>query len=101
MTKYNNEFTHRDGVTLKEYVESRLNAIDKATDLARTQMESRLETMNEFRDQLNRQASTFVTTNEFDVKLTAMEKSRRDNISLVISLIALSVGILGVIARLS
>ena len=40
----------------------------KATDLAKVDMERRLEGMNEFRSQLERQAGTFLTRDRFDVE---------------------------------
>jgi len=48
-------------VSLKEYVDDKFLALEKSLTLARTDMDRRLEGMNEFRDQLNRQAATFVT----------------------------------------
>lgn len=99
MSKQNDKFTHRDGISLREYIEARLDAIEKATNLAKEQMNYRLEGMNEFREQLNRQAATFVTNKELNAKLDGLEKSRRDNLSLLISLVALGIGILGFVVK--
>lgn len=43
----------------------RLDSLDKATRLAAEQMEKRLEGMNEFREQLRYQATTFLSRTEF------------------------------------
>ena len=64
--------TDAEVITLKEFIEkqnalqaqvisTRLDAIEKATELAREQMEKRLEGMNEFREALKDQNSLFVT----------------------------------------
>lgn len=47
--------------------------INKETKLAKEDMERRLEGMNEFRAQLNRQASEFVTRESMDLKLAKLE----------------------------
>jgi hypothetical protein len=44
----------------------RFDNIDKNIVLAREQMESRLEGMNEIREQLTQQAKTFVSTDKFE-----------------------------------
>ena len=56
-----------DEVTLKEYFESRLQEIEKATDRTAEQLNKRLEGMNEFRDTLKDQAAKFVTRDTLDV----------------------------------
>jgi 5-hydroxyisourate hydrolase-like protein (transthyretin family) len=53
-------------VTLKEYIESKLQAIEKATDEAKERIDERLSGMNEFRHQLDKQAGTFYTKIEAD-----------------------------------
>lgn len=45
-------------------LEERLKAADQARELAVKDMERRLEGMNEFREQLKRQADTFITKGE-------------------------------------
>jgi hypothetical protein len=59
-------FTAQDGVTLKEYFESRLAAIEKAVGIAHQSMEARLLSMNEFRASLRDQSMMFVTKAEHD-----------------------------------
>jgi hypothetical protein len=51
MTKLNNGFTYKDGVSLRDYFDSRLDALEKATTLAKDNMELRLEVANEWRAQ--------------------------------------------------
>lgn len=58
------DFRWRDGVSLREYIESRLDAIEKATTLAYDSMNKRLEGMNEFRDALKDQTGKFATRDE-------------------------------------
>ena len=53
-----------NNVSLKEYFERALLANEKALDLAREIMNTRLESMNEFRDQLRDQAARFITREE-------------------------------------
>ncbi len=64
------EIQHYDSdgnrVTLKEYFESRLCAIEKAIIVAKEAIDARLESMNEFREQLSKQANTFLTRELYD-----------------------------------
>lgn len=55
-------------VSLKEYVESRIESLEKATTLARAELERRLEGMNEFRSQLENQTRTFVSKDESSLR---------------------------------
>jgi len=63
----------RDVVTLRDYVEARLIAMDKATDLAYEKMEIRLRNMNEFREALSDQAGKFVPRIESQVAHDAIK----------------------------
>lgn len=62
-------FTYSDGVTLKEYIEARLTAMERASDLAREALNVRLESMNEFRNAMQDQAGEFVTCKEMDLQI--------------------------------
>ena len=73
MGKSNNKFDWTDYVTLKEYFEARLDAIDKATNIAYGSMQERLAGMNEFREQLKDQAGRFVTRQELHSELEAIK----------------------------
>ena len=75
MTPPKKDFSYSDGITLrehletiinsqKEYFESRLAAMDKAVNVSRVTMETRLEGMNEFRNSLKDQSGTFITRTE-------------------------------------
>ena len=64
-------------VTLKEYVEARLQGMDRATEMARLSMEKRLDAMNEFRDTLRDQAATLVPRSEHDLLARQIEECRR------------------------
>ena len=57
-------FNAQDGVTLRDYFEARLTAVEQASNLAACALEKRLGSMNEFRDTLRDQASKFVTRDE-------------------------------------
>ncbi len=70
--------TKQEEVSLREYIDTRIKAledrfiaIDRSTDLAAAAVMARLESMNEFRTQLNSQASHFVTRSEIDSKMDA------------------------------
>lgn len=73
MGKNNNKFDWTDYVTLKEYFDTRLEAIDKATATAYRTMERRLAGMNEFRETLKDQAGRFITRNEMNSELEVMK----------------------------
>ena len=56
-----------DNISIREFLECRLIALEKATTVAAYGLDRRLEGMNEFRDQLRDQTSTFITRNEHDI----------------------------------
>lgn len=56
----------------------RLAAIDKAMNTAKIEMERRLESMNEFRAQLSKQAASFVNRETIDIKLEKMQEDIDD-----------------------
>jgi hypothetical protein len=62
---------------LKELFEARLQALEKATQLAAQNMDKRLEGMNELRGQLKDQAATFLTRNEFYIQHEKLESDIR------------------------
>jgi len=78
-------------------LEERLKASEKALELANNNMCSRLEGMNEFREQLRNQAATFVTRIELDAKLDGIEKGKRDNIALLLSVLGILIAIFSII----
>ncbi len=60
---------HGENVSLKEYFEEKIRAIENTTSRDREVLESRLEGMNEFRDALKEQASHFVTMTQHETVL--------------------------------
>jgi hypothetical protein len=88
---------HKDYITLKEYFNTKLDNVEKATFLASRALEARLESMNEFRNQIKDQAATFITRNELEAKLQAMEKGKRDNIALIIAVLGIVISIFSII----
>ena len=55
-------------------VESEIKSLKEARNLARSELERRLEGMNEFRDQLRSQAGTFVTREVADTRYGIIDK---------------------------
>lgn len=70
--------TPAEAVTLREYVETKLAANQRALDLAHSAMERRLNGMNEFRDTLRDQASRFVTREEVDLRIDRLTEQIRE-----------------------
>jgi hypothetical protein len=64
--------TRADMVTLKEHLETRLDALDKSIAVATQALEKRLSGMNEFRDTLRDQAARFVTRDEVTAQIARM-----------------------------
>ena len=56
-------------VPLREHVEARIVALEKATEVATKAMDVRLAGMNEFRDTLKDQAAKFITRSEVETLL--------------------------------
>jgi len=65
-------FTDR-GVSLREYIDLRIEHIVNSTELARLGMEKRLDGMNEFRETLRDQSQLFVTKAELDALRSKVE----------------------------
>ena len=70
--------TQADGVTLREYIEARLSAHEKAQDealkLAREVIDLRLKGMNEFREDMQRMEKSFMTRNEYEAKHDILQR---------------------------
>jgi hypothetical protein len=64
-------------ITLREYVDIKVSAIETSTRLAYNSMEKRLEGMNEFRNQLRDQNSTFITKAEYSAHMNKLEEDIR------------------------
>jgi len=101
-------------VTMRDYVDERFAAMEKSTALMREVMEHRLLGMNEFREQLQMQAQSFITRIEYEQireQIRSLEMSRAEitgkadqrsvQITLLISVMALVIGIIGIILRIT
>ena len=64
-------------VSLRDHIEQRLKDMDKATNLAYTNLEKRLDAMNEFRQSLKDQNSTFLTQGEYHVWKKSVDEDIR------------------------
>ena len=53
-------------IPLREYIEKRFDELQKNSDRSHVALEQRLESMNEFREQLRSQAVTFMTREVYD-----------------------------------
>jgi hypothetical protein len=61
-------------ITLKEYIDTKLEAYTQAVKIASQNLEKRLDGMNEFREQLRAQASSFITREYYDAKHETLQK---------------------------
>ena len=119
------QLTVADGVSLRdhidtrlaamhEYNEARLMAMEKATDTATTQLNNRLEGMNEFRSALKDQTAQMVTRSEMVTQMARIDavlddlKKYRDQsagaasqqsviIAYILAVIGLVTGVLGLL----
>ena len=111
-------------VSWKEYVDSRLTAIEKADSLAAETLSVRLETMNRIREQLDQQARTFLTKAEWELfkkrieddidniceQLSSLQESRAElrgkadqatlNNTTLLAAVSLLLGIVGILISL-
>src|SRR3989304_5414015 len=65
-------------VTLREYLESRIQAVERGIEVANRSMQERLSGMNEFRDTLKDQAARFVTRDELETKLSTIDRQLKE-----------------------
>ena len=63
-----------DSITLREYFDIRLTALERGIEQARQSMEKRLDGMNEFRNALKDQSSKSPSRIEVETKIDALEK---------------------------
>lgn len=66
-TEKNPVMRSSDGICIRDYVDIRFKEAQRAIDKAEKMMNNRLEGMNEFREQLNQQATTFVPRGEMTI----------------------------------
>ena len=103
---------------LKEFYDARSVALEKAVSVAYVQMDRRLDTMNEFREQLKDQSASFITKSEYFVKIDVLDKDVRElresraelkgkasqtsvNIGYVVSALGVILGILSFVLNLT
>ena len=65
-------------VSIKDYFEMRIAALEKQTVTTAEQLERRLEGMNEFRGQLKDQAAGFFPRSEHEIYMKAVDKDIRE-----------------------
>ena len=70
------------GISLKEFILTKIESIELATKIAREVVDHRLEGMNEFREALKDQSSKFVTRDE----LNSILKDKSSNVHATINL---------------
>jgi len=91
---------NENNISLKEYMESRLEAMNKAVYVANAVMEKRLDSMNEFRESLRDATQTYATKNEVDLKLDSLYKNKKDSLALLLSIIGIGIGIISILLKL-
>lgn len=64
-------------ISMQDYVNARFNSVDTAAKRASEVLDVRLESMNEFREQMKDQAATFVTRMELDALNEKIETLNR------------------------
>jgi hypothetical protein len=70
------EFNRNDGIKLKEYIDMRIAAIEKAIDLAADNLKMRLEGLNEWRTQNKEERQQYITKAEHDFVLKDIRELR-------------------------
>jgi hypothetical protein len=103
-------------VSLREYIEEKFMAAEKANTLFMDRLDDRLEGMNQFREELRTQASQFMTRKEWelaharvleDIRFLREAKAGMEgkasqlsvNITFLVSLIGLAVAVAGLLMR--
>ena len=89
----------QNNISLKEYFDTVINSVKESIKTAYDGMEKRLEGMNEFRDSLKDQAARFITRDELDTKLAAIDKGKKENITLIVATLGLLVAIVGILMQ--
>jgi hypothetical protein len=100
-------------VPLREHLESKIIALEKASEEAKKTLERRLEGMNEFRAQLKDQAQTFITRSEYCARNekidgaiqrfsdhVAEEKGKASQTSVIVSIVIAVAGLVLALAAI-
>jgi hypothetical protein len=67
--------TEEEKISLKEYVDMRFDEVKYSVATTATQLDKRLDGMNEFRQQLNDQTRTFVSRAEYNALVDRVNKN--------------------------
>ena len=129
MTQNNKAFSYNDGVDLQDLFESQIKTLhtlieandknynqrfesmnevtklalanaDKATCKAEVATEKRLEGVNEWRRTYEDLTQGFITKSEFNAKWETIQQNRKDNTSLIIALLGITLAIASFIVNL-
>ncbi len=105
--------TEREVVTMRDYIDTKIEALEKATTLAKETMERRLEGMNEFRDALKDQNTTFITRAEYEnlckevqelresrAELSGKADQKSVNTTFIIAILGVVTAFVGILLRL-
>ena len=95
------------GVSLKEYVDTRLDDVERARNIAHSALELRLEGMNQFRAALTDQAKTFINRDEHDTlceRIAELERHRarlegRSSVTVLVAVASLIVSVLALLEK--
>lgn len=74
MTQQNGNFTHKDGVSLRDYFDEKFKDLEKATDLAAENLKIRLDSLNEWRAQNKDERDTYLSRVEYEAKHLLLEQ---------------------------
>lgn len=69
----------RDIESLRREQEKACKIHEREIETAKRELDRRLESMNEFRDQLDKQSRTFMTRTEIEFRFNALEKDVGEN----------------------
>jgi hypothetical protein len=72
------EVMTKENVSLRDHFESRLTSLEKATEVAKKEMDRRLDSMNEFREQLRKQEGTFLTKENYEPRHEALAQQIKE-----------------------
>jgi hypothetical protein len=71
------DMTEEEKISLKEYVDMRFDEIKYNVTTTAQQLDKRLDSMNEFREQLNTQTRTFISRPEHDALVDRVNKNEQ------------------------
>ena len=121
MSELNNDFTYKDSVTLKEFfmdkfktqeretenirkilenqIEEKANSLEKAVVLASRELERRLDVLNHFKEDNRNITATFITRKEIDLILERIDKDKRSDIAMWLSLAAIGIAVIRIFMK--